>query len=461
MSRQDQIKLGAFLYLTGHHLAAWRHPDTWAGDSLEHYTEFARIAEEAKFDALFIADIAAVRLDKPEAAAHSAHSGVSHFEPLTLLSVLATVTRRIGLVGTASTTFNDPYNVARQFASLDHISNGRAGWNAVTSSDPNAAPNFGHAEHVRHADRYKRAEEFADVVTGLWDSFDEDAFVRDRASGRYYDPAKMRVLNHTGEFFRVRGPLNTPRSPQGRPVLVQAGSSDAGKSLAARTAEVVFTVQSTLETAKTFYEDLKTRAESFGRNPDDIKILPGLFPVVGETASEAEEKLEELQDLIQPVVGLSLLEGLAGRTVRLSDFPIDGPLPDLPLTNNQVSRQALVIELARRDNLSIRQLYKRLATSRGHLTVVGTARQVADEMQAWFEQFGADGFNVMPATIPGGLLDFCRSVVPELQRRGLFRENYSGRTLRHHLGLRQLHDRAMQSPLEHSSPAGSMIEQSN
>ncbi|MFD1725743.1 LLM class flavin-dependent oxidoreductase [Rhizobium viscosum] len=447
LARRDQIKLGAFLYLTGHHLAAWRHPDTWAGDQLEHYTEFARMAEAAKFDAVFIADIAAVRLDKAEAAAHSAHSGVSHFEPLTLLSVLAAVTNCIGLVGTASTTFNDPYNVARQFASLDHISNGRAGWNAVTSSDPNAAPNFGHAEHVQHADRYKRAEEFADVVAGLWDSFDDDAFVRDRASGSYYDQSKMRVLNHAGDFFQVRGPLNTPRSPQGRPVMVQAGSSDAGKDLAARTAEVVFTVQSTLASAKDFYADLKSRAQSFGRSPDAIKILPGLFPVVGESVSEAEEKLEELQDLILPIVGLSLLEGLAGRTVRLADYPIDGPLPDLPLTNNQVSRQALVVELARRENLSIRQLYKRLAASRGHLTVVGTASQVADEMQAWFEEFGADGFNVMPATIPGGLRDFCHLVIPELQRRGLFRHDYSGRTLRHHLGLKRPDAMDMLSPL--------------
>ncbi|MBY3095657.1 LLM class flavin-dependent oxidoreductase [Rhizobium laguerreae] len=439
MPRLDQIKLGAFLYLTGHHLAAWRHPDTWAGDRLEHYTDFALMAEAAKFDALFIADIAAVRLDKPEAAAHSAHSGVSHFEPLTLLSVLAAATRRIGLVGTASTTFNDPYNVARQFASLDHISNGRAGWNAVTSSDPNAAPNFGHESHVKHTDRYRRAEEFADVVTALWDSFDDDAFLRDRESGRYYDQSKLRILNHEGEFFKVRGPLNTPRSPQGRPVMVQAGSSEDGKDLAARTAEVVFTVQPNLESAKRFYKDVKTRAEAFGRPGDQVKILPGLFPVVGETASEAREKLEELQELILPVVGLTLLEGLAGRTIKLADYPLDGPLPDLPLTNDQVSRQAVVIDLARRENLTIRQLYKRLAASRGHFTVVGTAVQVADEMQAWFEDFGADGFNVMPATIPGGLHDFSRKVIPELRRRGLFREEYEGRTLRENLGLVRPH----------------------
>lgn len=433
--RSDQLKLGAFLYLTGHHVGAWRHPETWAGDAFEHYADFAKIAEAAKFDALFIADIAAVRLDKPDAASHSAHSGVSHFEPLTLLSALAVVTSRIGLIGTGSTSFNDPYNLARQFASLDHLSNGRVGWNAVTSSDPNAAPNFGHAQHIQHADRYKRAEEFADVVVGLWDSFEDDAFMRDRESGRYYDPEKLRTLDHRGEHFSVRGPLNTPRSQQGRPVVVQAGSSDAGKDLAARTAEVVFTVQSTLESAKAFYKDLKARAASFGRDADEVKILPGLLPVVGRTQAEAQEKYDALQALIQPVVGLSLLEGLAGRTVKLSDYPIDGPLPDLPPTSYQVSRQAVVLEVARRENLTIRELYLRLAGSRGHLTVIGTPEQVADEMEAWFRGYGADGFNVMPATIPGGLVDFAELVVPELQRRGLFRTEYSGRTLREHFGL--------------------------
>ncbi len=435
--RLDQLKLGAFLYHTGHHVGAWRHPDTWAGDTFEHYAEFARIAEVAKFDALFIADIAAVRLDKPEAASHSAHNGVSHFEPLTLLSALAVVTSRIGLVGTGSTSFNDPYNLARQFASLDHLSNGRAGWNAVTSSDPNAAPNFGHAHHIQHAVRYQRAQEFVDVVVGLWDSFEDDAFMRDRESGQYYDPTKLRLLNHRGDIFSVKGPLNTPRSQQGRPVLVQAGSSDAGKDLAARTAEVVFTVQSTLEAAQAFYRDLKNQASSYGRQPEEIKILPGLLPIIGRTQTEAQDKYDALQELIQPVVGLGLLEGLTGRTVKLSDYPIDGPLPDLPPTNNQVSRQALVLDVARRENLTIRELYLRLAGSRGHLTIIGTPQQVADEMEAWFQGYGADGFNVMPATIPGGLVDFAEMVVPELQKRGVFRTEYCGLTLREHLGLKR------------------------
>lgn len=434
-SRSGKMHLGAFLYLTGHHLAAWRHPDTWAGDHFSHYADFARKAEAAKFDAIFIADISAVRMDKPDASAHSAHSGISHFEPLTLLSALAVVTERIGLIGTGSTSFNDPYNLARQFASLDHLSNGRVGWNAVTSSDPNAAPNFGHAQHIEHADRYQRAEEFADVVLKLWDSFEDDAFTRDRETGRYFDLQKMHPANHKGQHFSVAGALNIPRSQQGRPVVVQAGSSDAGKDLAARTAEVVFTVQSNIDTAKAFYHDLKQKVAAFGRDPDQVRILPGLMAIVGATHEEAQAKYEELQSLILPVVGMSLLEGLAGRTVKLSDYPLDGPLPELPPTSYQKSRQAVVLEMARKENLTIRELYLRLAGSRGHLTVVGTAQDVADEMQAWFESRAADGFNVMPATIPGGLDDFSLSVIPELQRRGLFRDEYDGSTLRDHLGL--------------------------
>lgn len=434
-SRNQKLSLGAFLYFTGHHEAAWRLPSTWAGDRLEHYTEFARIAEAAKLDSVFIADIAAIRLDYPEAAAHSAHSGVSHFEPLTLLSALAGATSKIGLIGTASTTFNEPYNLARQFISLDHLSGGRAGWNLVTSSDHNAAPNFGHATHVKHADRYARAEEFVDVVRGLWDSFADDAFLRDRESGQYYDQSKLHILDHEGEHFRVRGPLNSPRSPQGRPVVVQAGSSDAGKTLAARSAEVIFTAQPTLKSAQAFYADLKGRAKVFGRSADEIRILPGLFPVVGRTQTEAEEKFQALQDLILPVVGLNLLEDLAGRTVNFHDLPLDGPLPELPPTNNNTSRQEVVLDVARRENLTIRELYLKLAGPRGHLFIVDTPEKIVDEMQAWFEGYGCDGFNLLVPTIPEGLNDFVELVLPELRRRNLFRTDYKGSTLREHLGL--------------------------
>jgi len=438
--RKGQLKLGAFLYFSGHHVAAWRHPDATAGDELSHYVDFARRAEAAKFDAVFFADSVAVRLKNIEAASRKAHNGVSLFEPLTLLAALSAVTSRIGLVATASTSFSEPYNIARQFASIDHLSGGRAGWNLVTSSDTDAALNFGHSAGISHADRYERAEEFADVVLGLWDSWAPDAFLRDRESGRYFDPAKVRELHHVGRHFRVRGPLNTPRSPQGRPILVQAGSSEPGKTLAARTAEVVFTAHQTRENAVAFYADLKRRLAAFGRSAEDLKIMPGLFPVVAPTAAEAREKFERLQALVQPVVGVDLLSGLVGG-LDLSGLPVDGPLPPLPETESAKSRQSLMLELARRENLTIRDLYLRIAGARGHWQVVGTPQDIADQMEAWYDDYGADGFNIMAPITPTGLTDFVELVLPELRRRGLFRHDYEGRTLRENLGLRLPADR--------------------
>ncbi|WP_454915564.1 LLM class flavin-dependent oxidoreductase [Xanthobacter sediminis] len=435
-TRNGQLKLGAFHYFTGHHVAAWRHPDAWAGDDIRHYIEFARLAEAAKFDAFFLADGVGVRLRNPEAASRKAHSGVSVFEPLTLLSHLAAFTSRIGLVATASTTFSDPYNLARQFASLDHLSQGRAGWNLVTSNEPEVALNFGHAAPVPHAERYDRAEEFADVVTGLWDSFEDDAFVRDRASGRYYDPAKLHVLDHKGRHFSVKGPLNVPRTPQGRPVIVQAGSSEPGRELAARTAEVIFTAQQTTPEAVAFYKDVKGRLARYGRSPDDLKILPGVFPVVGRTRAEAEDKFDALQNLISPEVGLDLLSNHTGG-FDLSGYPLDGPLPELPATQGGLSRQTLVSELARRENLTIRQLYLRIAGARGHWQVVGTPTEIADLLQERFEAHGADGFNIMAPLVPTGFTDFIELVLPELRRRGLFRTEYEGATLRENLGLKR------------------------
>ncbi|GLS24039.1 monooxygenase [Labrys miyagiensis] len=434
--RKGQLKLGAFLYFTGHHVAAWRHPEAWAGDELKHYTDFARLAEAAKFDTVFFADGVDVRLRNIEAASRKAHSGVSLFEPLTLLSALALVTERIGLVATASTSYTEPYNLARQFASIDHLSGGRAGWNLVTSSDPDAAYNFGHVAPILHADRYDRAEEFADVVIGLWDSWADDAFIRDRTNGRYFDADKLHVLDHKGKHFRVRGPLNTPRTPQGHPVVVQAGSSDPGKELAARTAEVIFTAQLTLEDATAFYADVKGRLAKYGRSPDDLKIMPGVFPVVARTESEAREKFEALQDLVQPVVGLDLLAGLAGGE-ELSTYPVDSPLPPLLESEAGKSRQALLIDLARRENLTIRQLYLRIAGARGHWQLVGTPEQIADQLEERFVNYGADGFNVMAPIVPGGLNDFIELVLPELRRRGLFRTEYEGATLRENLGLKR------------------------
>ncbi|MBS7438683.1 LLM class flavin-dependent oxidoreductase [Pseudomonas syringae] len=430
-----QMKLGAFLMATGHHVAAWRHPDVpaHAGLDFKHYRHVARVAEAAKFDALFVADsVAAATGDIASRMARS-----DHFEPLTLLSALSAVTEHIGLIATATTTYNEPYHVARKFASLDHLSGGRAGWNLVTSDAAAEAQNFGRAEHVGHAERYSRAREFHQVVTGLWDSWADDAFTRDKASGEYYDPARLHVLNHQGEHFRVKGPLNVARSPQGQPVVVQAGSSEVGRDLAAQTAEVVFTAQTSLASAQAFYADLKGRLSAYGRAVDSLKIMPGVFIVVAETEALAKAKFESFQELVEPQVGVALLGRMLGN-FDLSGYPLDGPLPELPLTDSgQRSRQKLLTELADQENLTLAQLGRRIAGGRGHYSLIGTPEQIADELQRWFEQGAADGFNVLVPHLPGGLEDVARLLVPELQRRGLFRTEYEGTTLRENLGLQR------------------------
>ncbi|MEQ4258121.1 LLM class flavin-dependent oxidoreductase [Pseudomonas syringae] len=430
-----QMKLGAFLMATGHHVAAWRHPDVPADAGLDfkHYRHVARVAEAAKFDALFVADsVAAATGDIASRMARS-----DHFEPLTLLSALSAVTEHIGLIATATTTYNEPYHVARKFASLDHLSGGRAGWNLVTSDAAAEAQNFGRAEHVGHAERYSRAREFHQVVTGLWDSWADDAFTRDKASGEYYDPARLHVLNHQGEHFRVKGPLNVARSPQGQPVVVQAGSSEIGRDLAAQTAEVVFTAQTSLASAQAFYADLKGRLSAYGRAVDSLKIMPGVFIVVAETEALAKAKFESFQELVEPRVGVALLGRMLGN-FDLSGYPLDGPLPELPLTDSgQRSRQKLLTELADQENLTLAQLGRRIAGGRGHYSLIGTPEQIADELQRWFEQGAADGFNVLVPHLPGGLEDVARLLVPELQRRGLFRTEYEGTTLRENLGLQR------------------------
>ena len=433
---QRQLSLNAFLMATGHHIAAWRHPDVPAGAEVDfrEYLRVARLAEAAKFDAVFVADGVAANFGSGSLEAASRNARASFLEPFTLLSALAAVTERIGLIGTVSTSFNEPYHLARKFASLDWISNGRAGWNQVTSNTLAEAQNFNRDEHLEHALRYERAGEFLDVVKGLWDSWEDDAFVRDKASGQFFDPARLHVLDHRGKHFRVKGPLNVARSPQGYPVLVQAGSSDAGKEIAARTAEAIFTAHQSLESAQAFYADVKGRLARYGRSPQELKILPGILAIVGHTEEEAQAKYRQLQELIHPQVGLSLLSGMIG--ADLSGYDLDGPVPqDLPETNGGKSRQALLLDLAARDNLSIRELYLRIAGARGHWTVVGTAEQVADQIQLWFENGAADGFNVMPPWLPGGLDDFIELVVPELRRRGLFRTEYAGTTLCEHFGL--------------------------
>jgi N-acetyl-S-(2-succino)cysteine monooxygenase len=436
--RTGQLRLGAFLYPSGHHIAAWRHPEAQAdaGINFRHYVRLAQAAEAAKFDLVFLADGVGTRGDNVEFLSRTAHSYVAQFEPITLLSALAAVTEHVGLVATASTSFNEPYHIARKFASLDHISGGRAGWNLVTSSNEHEAKNFNRDKHFGHAERYERAIEFAEVVGGLWDSWDDDAFLRDKAQGRFFDPERRHVLDHKGRFFQVKGPLNVARSPQGHPVVVQAGSSEAGRDLAARTAEVIFTAQQTLEDAIDFYSDVKGRLVQYGRHPDDLKIMPGVFPIVGRSESEAREKFEQLQALIDPKVGLALVSGLTGG-FDLSGYPLDGPIPELPETNASKSRQLLTIELARRENLTIRQLYLRVAGARGHWQLVGTPAQIVDQLEERFVKGGADGYNVMPPVLPAGLDDFVELVIPELRRRGLFRSEYEGRTLRDNLGLRR------------------------
>jgi N-acetyl-S-(2-succino)cysteine monooxygenase len=428
-----QLRLGAFLMATGHHVAAWRHPQgqSDAGLNFAHYKQIVQKAEQAKFDMMFLADSAAVWDRSPEALSRSS---VVHFEPITLLSALSSVTERIGLVATVSTTYNEPYHLARKFASLDHLSGGRAGWNLVTSANQAEALNFNRDEHMQHSQRYDRAREFVSVVTGLWDSWDDDAFVRNQQSGRYFEPERAHVLAHKGKHFSVRGPLNVARPPQGYPVLVQAGSSEAGQDLAAETAEVIFTAQQTLAEAQSFYRSVKGRLAAYGRSPDHLKVMPGIFPVVGRTQQEAQDKFQQLQDLIHPAVGLSLLSSMTG-SLDLSRYPLDGPLPQLPETNGGKSRQQLIVDLAQREGLTIRQLYQSIAGARGHRQVVGTPSSIADLLEDWFVNGGADGFNIMPPYLPGGLDDFVDLVLPELRKRGLFRTEYEGRTLRENLGL--------------------------
>lgn len=429
------MKLGAFVHETGQHVAAWRHPGAYTGSGVDfaQAADVARTAERGKFDLLFLADGAAVSVFGSDDA-RGRMGKVVKFEPITLLSALAAVTRHLGLVATASSTYTEPYTLARQFASLDQISGGRAGWNLVTSNNEAEAFNFSRTQHVAHADRYDRAVEFAEIVTGLWDSWDDDAFIRDRDSGVFFDPGKMHTLNHQGRHFSVRGPLNVARSPQGRPVLVQAGASDTGRELAARTAELVFTAQTTFEQGKEFYADVRSRLAKYGRGQNAVKIMPGFYPVVGRTESRAREKFEFLQSLIQPSVGLAVLEHTIGMH-DLDKYPLDGPVPEMADTNGPLSRQRLLLEAARHDRLTLWELCLLNAGPRGHLMAVGTPTQIADIMEHWFRNGAADGFNVMPAWLPGSLTDFVDLVIPELQRRQLFRMEYEGVTLRDNLGL--------------------------
>ncbi len=432
MAAQRQLHLGAFMRPVSLHTGAWRYPGAYpdANFNFAHLKRFAQTLERAKFDAFFMADHLAV-LNMPIDSLKRSHT-VTSFDPLTLLPALAAVTERIGLVATASTTFDQPYHIARKFASLDHISNGRAGWNMVTTSNPDAALNFGMDDHMEHSERYKRAREFFDVVTGLWDSWADDAFVRNVEDGIYFDPERLHVLDHKGQYLSVRGPLNIARPIQGWPVIVQAGASEDGRQIAAETAEAVFTAQPDLQKGRSFYTDVKGRMERLGRNPDHMKILPAALVLVGESLADAQDKRARLDSLVHYDSGLASLSIALGHDA--SNFDPDAPLPDIPESNASKTSRQNVVDLARRTNMTVRQLAQRLGGYSG-LAFVGTPQTIADEMQDWLEQRGADGFTVNFPYLPGGLDEFCEKVVPELQRRGLFRREYTGTTLRDHLGL--------------------------
>ncbi|GAA1997486.1 LLM class flavin-dependent oxidoreductase [Catenulispora subtropica] len=427
-----RLHLNAFLMTPGHHDAAWRHPDSQPhrATDVTYFQQLAQTAERGKLDSIFFADGLAVwgRL----------RSNVSGgLEPLTLLAAIAAVTSRVGLIATASTTFNEPFHLARKFASLDHISGGRAGWNIVTSGSVNEANNFNLEEHIEHRVRYERAAEFLEVATRLWDSWGDDAVVLDKASGVYADPERVREIGHAGPFFQVRGPLNVQRSPQGWPLLVQAGSSEDGKEFAARHAEAVFTAQQTLDDALEFAGDVRARAAAHGRAGLPL-ILPGIVPVIGATEAEARALEDQLTELQVIDYGLGQLSAMLD--VDLAGYPLDGQLPEhiLPTedqVNGNKSRFTLVADLARRERLTIRQIIARLGGGRGHRVVAGTPEQIADALETWFRAGAADGFNIMPPILPTGLDAFVDHVVPELQRRGLFRTEYTGTTLREHYGL--------------------------
>jgi FMN-dependent oxidoreductase (nitrilotriacetate monooxygenase family) len=422
-----QMHMGVFVLGTGNHSAGWRYEGAFKTHmELPVMQEIARIAERGKFDLLFISDSMVMDpTDHP--------SFMCRFEPTTLITALSACTTHVGLGATVSTSFNEPFNVARIFGSIDHLSGGRAAWNVVTSSNAKAALNFNLEEHIEHELRYQRASEFVDVVRGLWDCWDDGAIVADPATGQFIDPYKVRALNHKGRFFQVKGPINQARCPQGHPVIIQAGGSPSGLELAARTADVVFSVVQELEPAKAAYANLKGRMAKYGRSPDEIAVLPGVMPIVGASDAEAREKLAKLQSWITPTNAVTLVASRIGYDV--SGYPLDGPVPPPPPFQGSQTFTSVLYEMAKREKMTLRDLYNLTAAARGHWVVCGTPHGIADTLQEWFEGAAADGFNILPAYFPGGFADFVDLVIPELQRRGLFRNDYEGATLRDHFGL--------------------------
>ncbi|MEN8549996.1 LLM class flavin-dependent oxidoreductase [Acinetobacter soli] len=434
IAESRKLHLNLFLDGYGHHLASWRHPASQLDlNPYTRYLQAAKIAEKGKFDAIFFADSLAF---DPKIAQSGKLRG-SEIEPITLLTAIATQTRHIGLIATATTTYNEPYHLARKFASLDQISGGRAGWNLVTTDFALEAKNFSNQEHVKHQDRYARAEEFYDVVQGLWQSWEIDAAIYDKTEGRFFNPDKVHSVNHHGEIFQVKGPLNVGPSPQYHPVIVQAGSSERGKSLAARTADVIFTAQPHFTAARTFYQDVKQRLPHFGRDPQELLVMPGVYVLVAHSEHEAKAQQQLLDDLVDDEIGLGLLGRMLGN-FDLSGVDVNRSLASLNLTETQTgqqSRQQLIQTIAQDQDLSIKQLYQRIAAGRGHFCLIGTPEYIADQLEAWFVGGAADGFNIMPAVLANGIQDFVDLVIPILQQRQLFRTEYEGSTLRQNLNL--------------------------
>lgn len=436
-----KIRLGAFVPTTSQHAAGWRLPSSrpWDHLNIDYAIELVKTAERGLFDAYFLADTLAVRGDWGTATTKGWGLGDKDtgFEPVTLFSALSAVTKNIGFVATASTTYEHPYTLARKYASLDHISKGRAAWNVVTTASPEVARNFGLNQHPDAKTRYSRADEFIEVAQKLWDSWEDDAFVHNKEAGQFFKPEKFHEPQHKGVHFDVQGALNIPRPPQGYPVIVQAGQSEDGRELAGKYAEVIFTAQQNLADAQEFYRDVKSRLAKYGRHADDLKIMPGVSIFVAATEEEAQEKYELLNSLIHPQVGIGLLSGLAGG-IDLEQYDLDAPFPELDESLITFgSRQQMMIEIARKHHFTVRQMYQYIASARGHWTLIGTPVQIADQLQEWFENEAADGFNILPPSTPEGLNDFVDLIVPELQRRGLFRTEYEGATLRENLGLKR------------------------
>lgn len=428
---KKQMKLGAFFLIPGHHFASWRHPSVVNEKQfdLKYLVELAQTAERGKFDMVFFADVLGQDF--------SLNPSAMMTDPTIVISVLAALTEKIGFTATASTTYDNPYHVARKFTTADLLSNGRVAWNVVTSTSEHEAALFGEGGHLKYDKRYEKANEFVDLVKKLWFSIEEEALIFDKEAAQIVDKNKVHPVDHQGKWFHTKGTLGLPTTKQGHPVIVQAGQSDDGIELAARTAEVVFTAWQTLEEAQAFYKKLKGRMAAYGRQPDELKIMPGVFPIIGRTEQEAKEKYQQLLDLIPENVGVARLSDQLG--FDLSGYDLDGPLPDnipdVDEINSLKSRSKLVRDLAKRENLTIRQLYQYISGGRGHRTIIGTPEQIADQLQEWIDNEAADGYNVLPPYFPDGLNEFVELVIPELQRRGIFRTEYEGSTLREHLGL--------------------------